>query len=574
MKRHIPPAGLYRVALKEAPPDLVIHNGLLFNSFTGEFQGGQSLWIKDGWIAYAGADEAPMKGEGTAFMDAAGRVLLPGLMEGHTHILNLTGIEEFVRHVIPSGTTTVITETIELATVVGIDGIRYFVEGIEDQPLRFYYTLSPLCGLTPFVEENVPSNEDLLPFLEDAGCLGLGEIYWGNLLLQGRQGERVRELARTALSLGRRLEGHSAGASGNKLQAYTSFGVSSCHEPITEPEVLDRLRLGYWVMIRQGAIRKELGGVKGIFRKSVDKRRLVLCTDGMDPEGFLSEGYLDAAVRHALQLGIDPSQVYRMVTLNVAEHFRLDHILGSLSPGRLADVVIIPSPEDYHPQTVICGGKVIFQDGKNLVEPRSAFFPESMFRTVNLPEIPRLLPPAEGRVRAVEMVTRLVTKEAIVDLSDPVEPGTLNMALAVDRTGGGGAFLGFIKGFGLRQGACGSTMCWDTPDMIVLGCDALSMETVMERLKALGGGAVYAVGREVVAEFPAPLCGAVTLEPMETAGSQVREFEETLRRNGVPWDNPLLTLNTQGTAAIPHFRLTHHGYVRMKDRQIFPLMAE
>jgi adenine deaminase len=573
MKQHIPPAGLYLVALKKASPDLVIHNGLLFNSFTGEFLEGQSLWIKDGWIAYSGPDGDPAKGEGTVFMDAQGRVLLPGLVEGHTHVLNLTGIEEFVRHVIPTGTTTVITETIELATVVGIDGIRYFVEGIEDQPLRFYYTLSPLCGLTPSVETHTPSKEDLLPFLEDPGCLGLGEIYWGNLLLKDQQGTRVRELARTALSLGKRLEGHSAGASGNKLQAYTSFGVSSCHEPITEKEVLDRLRLGYWVMIRQGAIRKELDGVKGIFRKPVDKRRLVLCTDGMDPEGFLSEGCLDAAVRHALQLGIDPSQVYRMVTLNVAEHFRLDHILGSLSPGRLADVVIIPSPEDYHPQTVIRGGKVIFQDGRNLVEPRSASFPEAMFRTVNLPHIPPLVPPREGRVRAVEMVTRLVTKEAIVDLSDPREPGTLNMALAVDRTGGGGVFLGFIKGFGLKQGACGSTMCWDTPDMIVLGCDALSMETVIERVKTLGGGAVYAIGREVVAEFSAPLCGVVTLEPMEVVRGQIREFEEKLRRNGVPWENPLLTLNTQGNAAIPHFRLTHTGYVRMKDRLVFPLVV-
>jgi len=573
MRQHIPPPGLDRVALKKAPPDLVINNGLLFNSFTGEFIEGQSLWIKDGWIAYAGPDKRPKTGDGTDFMDARGMVLLPGLMEGHTHILNLTGIEEFVRHVIPSGTTTVITETIELATIVGIDGIRYFVQGIENQPLRFFYTLSPLCGLIPTVEANVPSNEDLLPFLEAPGCLGLGEIYWGNLLLEGVQGERVRELVRLTLSMGKRLEGHSAGASGSKLQAYTSFGVSSCHEPITEKEVLERLRLGYWVMIRQGAIRKELDGVKGIFQAPVDKRRLVLCTDSMDPEGFLSEGYLDAAVRHALHLGIDPSQVYQMVTLNVAEHFRLDHILGSLSPGRLADMVIIPSPEDYHPQTVIRGGKVIFQDGKNLVEPRNASFPEAMFRTVNIPEIPSILPPKEGRVRAVEMVTRLVTKEAIVELSDPREPGCLNMALAIDRTGGGEAFLGFIKGFGLKQGACGSTMCWDTTDMIVLGCDALSMETVIGRLKASGGGAVYAIGREVVAEFPASLCGVVTVERMETARAQVWEFEEKLHQNGVPWENPLLALNTQGNAAIPHFRLTHNGYVRMKDRTVLPLVV-
>jgi adenine deaminase len=571
MEQNIPPARLDLVALRKAPADLVITNGLLFNSFTGEFLEGHSLWIKDGWIAYAGPDPEPARDEHTRIIDAEGMALLPGLVEGHTHVLNLAGVEEFVRHVIPSGTTTVITESMELAIVAGIDGIRYFVEAIEDQPLRFYYTLSPACGISGAVEKNSPSNEELLPFLEDPRCLGLGEIYWGNMFLDGEQGQRVRDLVRRALSLGKRVEGHSAGASGNKLQAYTSFGVSSCHEPITESEVLERLRLGYWVMIRQGAIRKELDGVQGIFGQPVDKRRLVLCTDGMDPEGFLTEGYLDAAVRDALKLEVSPSLVYQMVTLNVAEHFRLDHLLGSLTPGRLADIVIIPSPSDFSPRVVIRQGKVIFRDGKGLVGPRKVVFPQHLFETVNIPEMPVIQPPKHGRVRAVEMITRLVTGETIVDLDDRMEPGGLNMALAADRTGSGEAFPGFLKGFGLQRGACGSTMCWDTPDMIVLGCDILSMETVINRLREMGGGAVYAIGSDVLAEIPAPLCGLISIESMETCRDRVRHFEDSLKQNGVSWENPLLTLNTQGNAAIPHFRLTHRGYVRMKDRKVFPL---
>jgi len=573
MEQPIPPARLDLVAMKKTPPDLVITNGVLFNSVTGEFLEDHSLWIKDGWIAYAGPDSNPAGDEHTRVMDAEGMVLLPGLIEGHTHVLNLIGIEEFVRHVIPSGTTTVITESMELAIVAGIDGIRYFVEAIEDQPLRFYYTLSPACGISEAVEENAPSNEELLPFLEDPRCLGLGEIYWGNMFLDGEQGQRLRDLVRLALSRGKRVEGHSAGASGNKLQAYTAFGVSSCHEPITESEVLERLRLGYWVMIRQGAIRKELDGIRGIFGQAVDKRRLVLCTDGMDPEGFLSEGYLDAAVRYALKLGISPSLVYQMVTLNVAEHFRLDHVLASLTPGKLADVVLIPSPDNFSPRTVIRQGKVLFQDGRSLVEPREAVYPQHLFETVHIPEMPVIQPPKHGKVRVVEMITRLVTGETIVDLDDPVEAGGLNMALAVDRTGSGEAFLGFLKGFGLQRGACGSTMCWDTSDMIVLGCGGLSMETVIRRLRELRGGAVYAIGREVLAEIPAPLCGVISLESMEACRDRVAHFENSLKQNGVPWENPLLTLNTQGNAAIPHFRLTHRGYVRMKDREVFPLTA-
>lgn len=229
MGQSIPPARLDLVAMKKVPADLLVTNGVLFNSFTGEFLEDLSLWIKDGWIAYAGPDPEPFCDEHTRIMDVKKMVLLPGLIEGHTHILNLTGIEEFVRHVIPSGTTTVVTETTELATVAGIDGIRFFVEAIKDQPVRCYYTLSPLCGISQSVEKGAPSNEKLFPFLYDPWCLGVGEIYWGNMLLETGQGQRVRELARQALLLGKRVEGHSAGASANKLQAYTSLGICSCH---------------------------------------------------------------------------------------------------------------------------------------------------------------------------------------------------------------------------------------------------------------------------------------------------------------------------------------------------------
>jgi adenine deaminase len=160
------------------------------------------------------------------------------------------------------GVTTVITEIIELASVAGKDGIEYPVKGFVGQPIRIFYTLSPLCGLTSAEETTAPTNEEILPLLKDPKCLGVGEIYWSNLFLEGKQGERVRELASMSLALGKRVEGHAAGASGRKLQAYSDFGISSCHEPITEEEVLERLRLGYWVMIREGSVRKELPGVR------------------------------------------------------------------------------------------------------------------------------------------------------------------------------------------------------------------------------------------------------------------------------------------------------------------------
>ena len=575
---------LSEVALASIPPDTIITNGTIFNVFTREFVRGQSIWIKDGWIAYIGPEQNPSKSTDTLIIDADGMVLLPGLIDGHTHTIgNRYGFEEFIRHVIPTGVTTVITETIELASFVGKAGIEYPVKGLMEQPIRFYYTVAPLCGLTPSEEVNAPMNEELLPLLKDPKCLGVGEIYWSNLFLKGQQGERVRELASIALELGKRVEGHTAGASGRKLQAYADFGISSCHEPITKDEVLERLRLGYWVMIREGSVRRELSSVKGIFKKRIDFRKLILSTDGVGPEDLLEKGYLDASLKRAIKLGVPPGLAYQMVTINVAEHFRLDHLIGSLSPGKMADMVIIPSEKEFLPQLVMCGGQILFNKGRNMVEPRKVKFPAEMFHTVKVPnsffssmkggtfaEPARALAKA-GKVRIMELVSNLVTQERVIDLRNTKESKDVLMLLAIDRIGKGGAFMGLLKGFGLRKGAYGSTMCWDTVDMIVVGRDTKSMETVVRRLQEIGGGGVYAIGKEVVAEFPAPLGGLMSLKPMETVRNEMRGLERFLKKNGARWEKNTLTLDTLGTPAIPHLRITHHGYIRLKDRKQLPL---
>jgi len=563
---------LSKVALGEIPPDTVITKGTLFNSVTREFIKGQSIWIKGDRIAYVGPDHHFLKNQKTEVIDASDMVILPGLIEGHTHSVgNRYGIAEFVKHVIPTGVTTVVTEVMETGTISGKDGIEYSVRGLEGQPTRFYYTIPPLCGLTPSEEVMAPSNEALIPFLKDPKCLGIGEIYWGNIFLEGVQGKRVKDLIAIALRMGKLVEGHTTGANEKKLQACTDFGISSCHEPITEEEILARLRLGYWVMIREGSVRKELSGVSGIFRKKIDFRRLILSTDGVGPVEFLAEGYLDGSLRSGLKLGIPPEVLYQMVTINVAEHFRLDHLIGSLSPGRKADLVIIPSPNEFSPQLVMCDGRIIFKDGKPQVEPKKVVYPEHLFKTVKIENytIPPL--PTHGKVRVMEMVSRLVTKESVIDLDQPEESEDVIMVLALDRLGNRGAFMGFLKGFGLQRGAYGTTTSWDSLDMIVVGCNPQSMKTVIERLKKIGGGYVFAIGDEVVAEFPAPLCGLNSLKPMETIRDEIKHLEECLRENGVKWEKPLLTVETLSTAAIPHLRINHRGYVRLKDRKILPV---
>jgi adenine deaminase len=456
----------------------------------------------------------------------------------------------------------------EIGSVAGKDGIKWFVRALERQPIRFYHTVPPLCGLTPSEEVAAPSTEALVPFLKDPKCLGLGEAYWSNLFLKGNQTERVLGLVSMTHSLKKRVEGHTAGASGKKLQAYTCLGVSSCHEPISEKEVLERLRLGYWVMIREGSVRQELPAIRRLFDRPLDFRRVTLCTDSVDPIDLIEKGYLDASLKTAIQLGVPPELAYQLVTINVAEHFHLEDFIGALAPGRMADIVISPSPEEYSPQLIMVQGRVIFKEGKTMASPRKLTFHAALCDSVKMGAYTLPSVPSTGKVRAMDLVTGLVTKETILDLDRGDDAKDLIFALALDRLGSGKAFLGFLRGFGLRKGAIGSTMAWDTGDMIAVGRDLPSLEAVIQRLKGIGGGVVFAEENEIVAELPARICGILSTKTMEETRHEMKQLENILKENGVPWENPLLTLDTLTGCAIPHLRITHRGYVRMKDRQV------
>lgn len=582
-----------RCALGEEPPDLVISGGIVYNGVSGEWMGPLDIWIKAGLVARL--TETSSRPQTTApVFDVKGMTVLPGLVDAHTHVFSVIGLSEFVRHVLPTGVTTLVVETDELPRILGRFGYDFCRECFRNQPIRFYYTVAPLPGLTEEEELLSPSPREIEDLLRDERCLGLGESYWNNVLLEGRQGARIRGLVEATLRAGKRVEGHSAGARDANLQAYVALGPSSCHESITGEQAEERLRLGLWTMVREGGTRRELAEVSKVFSQAWARRRLVLVTDGQYPQGFVQRGYLDAAVQEALFLGAPASAVYQAVTLNPAEHFGIDDRVGVVAPGRYADLVVIPAPEQYSPVFVFVEGRLVYAEDKALVEPEMISYPKSMMATVSVPsnweeaalvlsEIPR-----GGRARAVEFVSRLVTRETVVERrigsgeaaesckawsdAGPVGFGPdVALVSAIDRLSNRGAFFGLVKGFGLRRGAIASTMCWDTGDLLAVACDMDSLRTVVNRLCETGGGAVYAVGSKVVAELPAPICGLVSTESMEVVANRALALEESLRREGVLWENPVLTVSTLGTAAIPFLRVTHRGYVRLTDRALLGL---
>ncbi|HYU18768.1 MAG TPA: adenine deaminase C-terminal domain-containing protein [Chloroflexota bacterium] len=577
---------LMAVALGESPADLVVRGGTVLNVFTAELIQGCDVAVKAGRIAYVGPDAGHVVGPDTEIVEANGQFVVPGLIDGHTHVLETRySLAELLRYAVPGGTTTIITETGELATVLGRRAVDALLDALVDQPVKVFMTLPPLIGLAPFIEAHAPDLEAYERWLRHPRVLGLGEVYWGPLV---RSDRRPLELVAATVAAERRAEGHSAGARGSRLIAYAAAGISSCHEPVTADEARERLRLGLYTMVREGEIRQDLAAMAPLWRDGTDLRRLVLVTDGQGPDRLLRLGYLDHCVRRAIELGLEPARAIQMVTLNVAEHFGRDRDLGAVAPGRCADLLLVPDLRDFRPTLVLSDGRVVARDGTLTVEPRQPSFPRHFYSTLKRPRIVRpadfAVPAPDGgpiRARAIELVTNLVTREEIIELrpvdgylcadpkADLVKIASLDRGRRTDEL-----FVGFLRGYGLRRGAVATSMTWDSQSVIVIGADDRDMALAACRLLDTQGGVSVCAGGALVAEFEARLGGLVSEAPLEEIASDLCTVEVALRELGCSSATPVLTADTMTTGAIPHLRITDRGYVRLRDAAMLGLTAD
>jgi len=411
--------------------------------------------------------------------------------------------------------------------------------------------------------------------LERDDIIGMGESYWQAVLQEPERHLALFEQTRRA---GKTLEGHSAGAGEKKLAAYIAGGISSCHEPINVDQVLERLRLGLHVMVREGAVRKDLAEIAGIRNHNVDFRRLILVSDSMSPADLMANGYMEAIVQKAINCGFEPIKAIQMATLNVAEHFGLDNSIGGIAPGRFADFVIIPDVATIAAQVVVSNGRIIARNGNLLIAPRSHSFSAGSLNTVKLP---RPLTPADFeirtpehtenmKVRVIKMVTDLVTAEIEERLS--ARNGQIGIDLdrdivkiaAIDRAlNPGRMFTGLIKGFGLKSGAIACSAAWDTTDIIVVGTDDEDMATAVNRFHSMQGGALVCEDANILAELPLRRFGLISDLTVEDP-----------RKLGVPFPEPILSLITLTGAAIPYLRICEEGLVNLKDGKTLSLFYQ
>jgi adenine deaminase len=566
---------LMQVALGEAPADLVVRDADLVNVYTGEIQKRMSVAVKGRWIARVSAEVRDLIGSETRVIDARGRTLAPGLIDGHTHLAWIYTAAEFTPFAAAAGATTVITETMESYPVGGLAAVVDFLESFKDQPIRILATAPAMASISSTARGIDPG--ELSTLLAREEILGLGESYWQAVL---QKPDSFLPAFAATHRAGKCLEGHTAGASEKKLAAYLSTGVTSCHEPIDADQVLARLRLGMHVMAREGSIRRDLEAISRIRNSGADLRRLILASDGASPQDLLQGRYMDFVVRKAVACGFTPIQAIQMASLNVAEHFRLDGVMGGIAPGRLADMVLIPDAAEFTPRTVICNGRLIFEEGRLLAPPRRHVFAPQSLNTIKLAR--RLTPSdfviasktaaARARVRVVKMVTDLVTAEHHLDL--PVSNGELQAdpgsglckVAAVDRTHTPGKlFTGLIQGFGLARGAIACSAAWDTSDIIILGTRDDDMAHAANRVAELQGGAVVCAGGRILAELALPVFGIASDRPVAELAERLADLKHTLASLGVTFPDPLLSLIALTGAAIPYLRICEEGLVNLKD---------
>lgn len=577
---------LMKVALGQMEADLAVINGDIVNVYTGEILAGNTLLVKGDRIAYVGKNGAGSVGSSTEVVDAAGKTVIPGLIDGHTHIDNPYTPAELVRYAMKGGVTTVITEVDEIAFTLGYRGIIQFLKAVENQPIKIFITVPPMVTISRAAEEQAITVRELRKLLKRKDVIGLGEPYWSRVI---NGNPRVLELIAETINSGKTVEGHSAGARGNKLQAYFASGISSCHEPITAEEARERLRLGLFLPIREGEIRRDLEAISKLKDENIDLGRLVLSTDGIGPEQLVADGYLEFVVQKAIDLGFDPVTAIKMATIHPAQRFGLDNLIGGIAPGKLADIVVIPEVSTIRPECVISNGKLIFRDGALLVEPEKYAYPawteKSVRLTGDLADKDFTVPVDKGRqrvgVRVMDLISPLVTREAVIDF--PVNNGELSIDVsndllkiaAIERTHiPGKTFTGFVRGFNLKSGAIATTSVWDLNDIIVIGASEADMALAVNRVRFLKGGTVVCSGNRVLAEMALPVGGVVSREPMEILARQLGNIQQTAAGLGFPHPDLRTTLSVMATSAIPFLRICEDGLYSVDRDSLVDLIVD
>jgi adenine deaminase len=549
------------VAKGESPADLLLTNARVVNTFNGEVETA-NVAIYDGFVAGIGDYK-----QAKEVVDLKGSYIAPGLIDGHVHLeSSMLDVGQYARAVVPHGTSAIVTDLHEIANVSGLAGIKYVLDYARRLPLDTFL-MAPSCVPATNMETSGATldADDIKQILKLKECIGLGEVMNYPGVLFGD----TEMLAKIVSAQGKIVDGHAPGVSGLNLNAYIGAGIGSDHESVTLAEAAEKLRRGMYVMIREGSSEKNL---EALLPLVTDKTylRCFFVVDDRHAEDILNDGDIDAVVRKAIKLGLDPVRAIQLATINTANYFRLDK-LGAVAPGYYANFIVFDNLKDFRVKAVYYRAQKVAENGKPLfsLPPAPA---NRLNRSVNIKpfSLNALRLKATGeQTLVIEIVPgQIITRKKQVKVStrdgyimpDPARD-ILKAAVIERHKATGNIGLGLVTGFGIKRGALASSIAHDSHNIVAVGASDEDIYVAVKELERLQGGLVVTAGGKVLGSLATPIAGLLSEEPLETVVTGLTSLQQIVKDLGCILPAPFATLSFLALPVIPELRLTDLGLV-------------
>ena len=557
--------------------DLVLEGGQVANVYSGEILPAD-VAVSAGRIAYVGPDANRLAGEKTRILNVRGKFLVPGYVEPHAHPWVIYNPVTFAEEVVRRGTTTLIYDNLFFFQLCSTPGFDRMIEDVARLPMSIFWTARLISQTTDPAELGPFKPRRILQLLKRPEFVASAEVTRWLDIWDGKS-DVLKSMAE-GLRIGKAVEGHTAGASYERIGAMTAAGLSSCHEAISMEETLDRLRMGLYVMLRHSSLRPDLKSLAGILRKEgLSNTRIMMTTDGPSPVFIQREGFCEMLYRLALEAGVPVMKVIQMLTLAPATYYRQDQTFGGIGPGRFADILVLDSPEAPFPRRVIARGREIARNGKLLVR-----FPPFRWRRYEFAPIPKsargITPEIFGMkgggpkatLPVMEMMNAVISRQK--DMVIPMThgradvggiPGLLH-AVWIDRNRTR-IVNGLILGYADQIDGYASTFNTGL-GVLVLGRDPKAMCQAARRVFVKGGGIVLVEEGKTIFEYSLPIGGMMCPEPFSTVAREMTRLTRMFEKRGFRFGDLLYSQLFMICDFLPDLKMTPVGLFRVKERAV------
>ena len=583
---------LIAVAAGREPADLVIQNCCWVNVHTREILPNSNIAIKNGRFAYCGPEISHCIGNNTKIVNGEGRFAVPGFCDAHMHIESgMLTPGQFAHAVMAHGTTSMFTDPHEIANVLGLEGVRLMHDEAIIQPINIFTQMPSCAPSAPGLETTgfEISPTDVEEAMKWPGIIGLGEMMNFPSIINGDE-KLLSEIAITQ-NAQKIAGGHYASPDlGKNFHAYVASGVSDDHEGTCEKDALARARQGMRSMMRLGSAWYDVESqITAITEKKLDSRNFILCTDDCHSGTIVNDGHMNRVIRHAIKCGCEPVEAIQMATINTATHFGLERELGSISPGRRADIILTSDLKELPIEIVFARGVKVAEHGSSIIDPVLLKWPNSVRNTVKLEKklnaenflirAPKLKNTAKVKIIGVienQAPTKLL--KGVLPVENGFVKGDLDkdicqVALVERHRGTGQITNGFVSGFGYKEKcAVASTVAHDSHHMIIVGTDQENMALAGNHLASIGGGVTVFKDGVELATVSLNIAGLMSDAPAQNVAKAADNMVEAMQICGCKINNGYMQHSLLALVVIPELRISDLGLIDVKKFEITELL--